>query len=305
MTNVFAQSAENWEVDFEVAYGDLHKFLIFLETISETIAYYEKEKSKFVEARDTDVWVINVHFNEKPNLQELQEKISQIAEIFEIPQPVLTLRQTEDVDWVKIVQENFKPFNVGEFLLYNEMHEKGLDFSGKIPIKMSAGRAFGTGEHETTAGCLLALLEQKNNFAKILDLGTGSGILAIAARRIWPDAQIMASDIDEESVKTAKGNFEQNEVFDVQIHVSDGYQAKEISQNGPYDLIISNILAQPLIEMAPDLAANLAINGMAILSGLMNYQEQEVIAAHEKAGLNLKSRKEHDGWSVLQFSKQV
>ena len=196
--------------------------------------------------------------------------------------------QTEMVssdDWLTENVIKFAPVEVAEFLVYG-IHEKEIDTHGKIGIKVYAATAFGS-EHQTTKGCLQAISDI-NRLAqvvpqKVLDVGTGSGILAIAAAKIWSEAQIVAVDIDNESVLVAAQNATDNDVEkQIRVALSDGYQADLVQQNAPYDVILANILARPLIAMVPDMAATLKKGGYAVISGFIEDQTDWVLGEHEK-----------------------
>jgi len=178
-------------------------------------------------------------------------------------------------DWVSEVQASFKPMRAGRFYIYGS-HIATPPPQGSVPIVMDAGAAFGTGEHETTAGCMEALdvLARKRHFHRIADIGTGTGILAIAAAKQWK-VPVIAVDLDPVAVRVSRGNVMDNRVRRwVQTEVSNGYQARHV--NGQYDLIIANILARPLMVMARDLRKHLAPGGVAVLSGLLGSQERQV-----------------------------
>jgi ribosomal protein L11 methyltransferase len=170
-----------------------------------------------------------------------------------------------------------------------------------IGLEIDAGMAFGTGRHETTKGCLLAVakLAKSRKFKKPLDVGTGTGILAFGVARLCK-VDVIAGDNDADAVRVAKENAALNQLSkQVRILKSDGYRAKAIRDNAPYDLVTANILANPLIELAPSLARVLAKDGRAVLSGLLNEQAKDVLAAHEAVGLALDFRLRLGDWSVL------
>lgn len=305
MSNVFEQSEFSWQIMFKCQYADIMKYVIYLESISETISYFEAEETKFVEPKSEDLWMISAHFTKRPNLEEIQQIINNIAQRFEIAKPLVKLEQIEDIDWVSKVQENFKPFKIGGFTIYNDLHANNVNLKKHRKIKMNAGRAFGTGEHETTSGCIEAMekLFKERKFNNIIDVGTGSGILAIAARKIWKKADIMATDIDGVSIETAIKNFEENEALNIQTIVARGLDHSKIADKAPFDLLIANILAIPLIEMAPAISENLASEGVAVLSGITDYQIDDLAQACEEQGLKLKETMIKQDWAVCVFEK--
>ena len=208
-------------------------------------------------------------------------------------------------DWLADNVIEFAPVDVAEFLVYG-IHEKNIDTKGKIGIKVYAATAFGS-EHQTTKCCLLGIsdIHKQIDFTpRVLDVGTGSGILSLAAAKIWPAAKIVAVDIDDESVAVTKQNAADNGV-ETQITAvySDGYQSKTVQDNAPYDIILANILARPLIAMAEDMAKYLKEGGYAVISGFIEDQVDWVIEAHEKFGLHLEKVYEADNWRAALLKK--
>ena len=178
---------------------------------------------------------------------------------------------------------------------------------GTIAFEIDAGLAFGTGQHATTSGCLAALdmLEQEGaSFANIADIGTGTGLLAFAALALWPGARCIATDIDAVAVDVARDNSVINGVRlgmqagELLLAVADGMESPLLAARAPFDLIIANILAGPLIEIAPDFAKALAPGGTVMLAGLLDTQADTVIAAYEELGLTLRNRGSGE-WPVL------
>jgi ribosomal protein L11 methyltransferase len=164
-----------------------------------------------------------------------------------------------------------------------------------IPIKIDAGRAFGTGEHATTKGCLEMISLLKTPPLKILDVGTGTGVLAIACKKLWKDAEIFATDIDEVAVEIAKENAGLN---DTNIKLAIKY-----SVDKSYDLIVSNILANPLIDMAGDFEKMLKIDGKLILSGFTKQQLQKLVETYSSFGFMLIDTISIDDWRIVLFTK--
>jgi ribosomal protein L11 methyltransferase len=207
-------------------------------------------------------------------------------------------------NWVLESRKGLPPLKAGPFFIHGE-HDRDKRPKKGIALEIDAGMAFGTGRHETTMGCLKALLRLKKTLKakRILDVGTGTGILAFAAWHLYRQP-VIAGDNDKDAVRVAKENAAINGLKQqVRIVASDGYKAKVIRDHAPYDLITANILANPLIMLAPDLARNLARGGRAVLSGLMNDQAKDVLAAHRKVGLELDFRLRLGQWSVLVLKK--
>lgn len=202
-------------------------------------------------------------------------------------------------DWLALNQLAFPPLAIGRFFVYGS-HYRGSVPAGRIGIRIDAATAFGTGEHASTRGCLLALadLAKRRPIRAPLDIGTGTGILAIAAakrlhRRVW------ASDSDPAAVAVARHNVRRNGVAPlVRLRIAPGYRGRE-PRRRQYDLVLANILARPLALMARDLGRTLAPGGRAVLSGLLVRQDNIVLAAHRGVGLRLERRIVVDGWSTL------
>jgi ribosomal protein L11 methyltransferase len=204
-----------------------------------------------------------------------------------------------DRDWLAENQLAFPPLRIGRFFVYGS-HYHGNVPAGAIGVMLDAATAFGTGEHPSTRGCLLALaaLARRRPIRHPLDIGTGTGILAIAAAKLLR-RPVLASDIDAGSVAVAQHNVGRNGVASlVRIARASGYRGRALRPHG-YDLIMANILARPLAVMAADLTRHLAPGGRAVLSGLLRRQEPIVLAPHRGLGLALEKRIVIDGWSTL------
>ena len=261
-----------------------------LEPFGEAISSFETDNG--------NGWLIEVIGQAKPNARDVATALKPLG------RHRATIDRVPDKDWLAESRKGLPEFRAGPFFFY------GSHFKGKVPrnligLEIDAGMAFGTGRHETTKGCLLAVakLARTRRFKKPLDVGTGTGILAFGIARLL-NVNVIASDNDADAVRVAKENAEVNKLArQVRILKSDGYRAKAIRDNAPYDLVTANILANPLIELAPDLARVLAKDGRAVLSGLLREQEKDVLQAHEAAGLALDFRLRLGDWSVLVLRK--
>jgi ribosomal protein L11 methyltransferase len=204
-------------------------------------------------------------------------------------------------DWVAESRKALPPISAGRFYLHGS-HVKGPVPRGRIALEIDAGAAFGTGRHETTRGCLLAmdrLARQGRRIRKVLDMGCGTGVLALAAAKLWPEI-VLAADNDPDAVRVARENVGVNALAGrVRVIRSAGYGATAIRRAAPFDLILANILARPLCRMAPSLARHLAPGGRAVLSGLLTSQALEVLQAHAQCGLALDFQRALGNWSVL------
>lgn len=202
-------------------------------------------------------------------------------------------------DWLAENRRAFPPVRVGRFFIHGS-HWRGRPPAGVLPIEIDAATAFGTGEHQSTAGVLLALdgLTRRRRFCRPLDIGTGSGVLAIAAAKTL-HRPVLASDIDPEAARVARHHVRRNGVAGrVRVVCAPGYRSRPVRRRR-YDLILANILARPLMLMGKDLARALAPGGVAILAGLLRRQETMVLAAHRPRRLRLERRIAIGGWSTL------
>jgi ribosomal protein L11 methyltransferase len=202
-------------------------------------------------------------------------------------------------DWLLENRRAFPPLRIAGFFVHGS-HWKGSAPAGTIAIEIDAATAFGTGEHPSTEGCLLALdsLARRRRFRRPLDIGTGSAILGIAAAKRLR-RRVLASDVDCAAVRVAAHHVRRNGLRgQVRVVCAPGYRSRAL-RGSDYDLIFANILARPLALMARDLGSAIAPGGVAILSGLLRRQEALVVAAHRAQGLALVRRIVIDGWSTL------
>lgn len=291
--------------------GDLpEKLSTALEDIAVSVFLHNRE------ATDGDNWTITLTTFGKPDAADILSRIDQVV----TEEGLAPLLDEKDIvaeklpekDWLRHVHENFPPIRTEKFFIYGS-HYTGEKPPGLIPLQIDAATAFGSGEHETTRGCLQALEYLRGSghaFANGLDMGCGSGILAIALIMLWPKASVAAVDIDPESITVTRRHAEMNGVAPlISAEAGDGYNTPLVAAAGPYDIVTANILANPLITMAPALVKSLRPGGYAILSGLLQRQRDEVVAAHEKYGLKL-LRVEEIGspetglWQALILQKQ-
>jgi ribosomal protein L11 methyltransferase len=237
--------------------------------------------------------------------QRLTDALQPLAEVFGFTLPALVLEPLPERDWVAESQRNLPPQTAGRFWVHGS-HVREAPPAGLIPLLVEASIAFGTGRHETTQGCLTALTDLADGGTAVrnaLDLGCGSGVLAMAIAKLWPAARVLAADNDAPSVGVTRENAELNAVPRIVALESEGYAAPALRAAAPFDLIAANILAAPLIQLAPELARHLAPGGRAILSGLLTTQAAEVIQAHEAQGLTLVAARGHGEWDTLLLRK--
>ena len=209
-----------------------------------------------------------------------------------------------EIDWVAQVRRELAPVEAGRFHLYGS-HDAHRVPEGRVALLIEAAMAFGTGHHGTTKGCLLALerlLQAGARKTSVADIGCGTAVLAMAAARVWPEAAVVASDIDPVAVEVAEANLSVNDMGGrVACHAAPGFDHPGLA--GPFDLIFANILMGPLIDLAPAVAAHLAPGGHAILSGLLSEQAEAVLAAYTAEGLALETRLDDGEWSTLTLKR--
>jgi ribosomal protein L11 methyltransferase len=248
--------------------------------------------------RPDGLWDVTVHFADPPDQASIRELVS-LAAGDDVARNI-TFDTVEAKDWVKASLEDLKPVPAGRFIVHGQ-HDRGRVPSNKLRIEIEAALAFGTGHHGTTRGCLLLLDHVLKAWypRRVLDLGTGTGVLAIAAAKAL-HGPVLASDIDPASARVARENARLNQTSDlVQIITATGFSAPQFARRGPFDLVLANILANPLRQLATPMARHLAPSGLVILSGLLNRQAAGVIAAYRTRGLVPLRHVRIDGWSSL------
>ncbi|HSZ94912.1 MAG TPA: 50S ribosomal protein L11 methyltransferase, partial [Bradyrhizobium sp.] len=247
-------------------------------------------------------WDITLHFGEAPDEARIRELV-RLAGGDEVARSV-RYDVVEAKDWVKATLEDLIPVHAGRFIVHGQ-HDRAKVPPNKLGIEIEAALAFGTGHHGTTRGCLMLLghVLKAHRPRRVLDLGTGTGVLAIAAAKALHD-QVLASDIDMLSVKVAAENARLNGVGPlVEVTWGSGFSAPRLRQRRPFDLVLANILANPLRQMATAMSAHLAGGARVILSGLLSAQAPSVIAAYRARGLVLEREIRIDGWSSLLLHK--
>jgi ribosomal protein L11 methyltransferase len=212
------------------------------------------------------------------------------------------IEQLSDEDWVTLSQAGLEPIREGRFIVHTEAHDVQSEPHERAFL-INAGRAFGTGHHHTTSGCL-AMLDQmaEREVRSVIDLGTGTGLLAFAARHLWPGARVIATDIDPVAVEVTAENARLNSVNGVELVVADGARSSEIAAAAPYELIIANILAGPLVAMAPEIAAIAAPSATIVLAGLLTNQAAKVRQAYAAVGCTVEEADERGDWTILRLT---
>ncbi len=236
------------------------------------------------DASRPDHWQMDAYFEGKPS-RDLLKQIAALVPSARARDP--RARPLPPQDWVSLSQAGFEPLVAGRFRVRTPDH---APLPGTIDLVIPAGLAFGTGQHATTAGCLVMLDAMRRRgaiFRDIFDLGTGTGLLAFAAMHLWPAARVTASDIDPVSIDVVRENAALNRVRGLHLVVADGLSHPSIVRRAPYDLVVANILAGPLIAMAPSIAAGVARGGTLLLAGLLDTQAAAVARAYRRQGMRL------------------
>lgn len=222
----------------------------------------------------------------------------------DFPDAIVVREIIPDIDWIAKSLEGLKPVRAGRFLVHGS-HDRDKVQPHDLAIEIDAGQAFGTGHHGTTAGCLevIETVVRSRKVRNALDLGTGSGVLAIAVRKMIK-VPVLATDIDPIAVRVARDNARRNKVVEgIDFRTAPGFHSTAFAQHAPFDLIIANILARPLIKMAPQLVQHLAKDGSVILSGILAAQRWKVISAYSGAGLSHVRTIWRNGWVTIHFTQ--
>lgn len=241
-------------------------------------------------------WRAEAYFEELPSNEDLETWMNSASDEAGIKTPDFSVNEIADKNWLEESFKSFPPISFGRYYIYGS-HITDEPPANRICLQIDAATAFGSGEHATTQGCLMALDEilQVKQPKKVLDLGCGSGILAMATFKVMDEKPfIEAVDIDPVAVEITTQNAVRNKT-DMLVFQSTGYE--NVGKN--YDLIFANILAAPLVEMAPDLEKHLAHGGYAILSGFLEEQKDWVQKAHEDVGLEIISYRQIKEWGTL------
>ncbi len=244
------------------------------------------------EDEDHDVWRIDAF----PTTTEEADGLT--AALANYPKLKTVVEKLADADWLAMALSGLPPVRAGRFFVYGA-HDMGRAPSNAVNLRIEAGAAFGTGHHGTTVGCLIAYndLIKSKRFARVLDVGAGTGVLAIAAARTGSKTAV-GTDIDAPSVRISRENAKLNKANARFVHAS-GLGHQLVRQDAPYDLVFANILAPPLVALSQDIKLALKPGGFAILSGLLRTQERRVLAAYLSKGFRLYRRIHRDAWATL------
>jgi ribosomal protein L11 methyltransferase len=244
-----------------------------------------------------DDWLIHAYLEHEPTPEE-------VAALASLGSGAPKVEALGEDDWVTMSQQGLQPIQAGRFTVHTPTYRPEPD---RVSFEIDAGLAFGTGQHATTSGCLAVLDQLERDgaqFSNVADIGTGTGLLAFAAMALWPDARCIATDIDPVAVDVARDNAAINSVAlghgpgELLLAVADGMDSPVLTARAPFDLLIANILAGPLIEFAPAFAGSVEQDGRIILAGLLDTQANNVIAAYAAAGCPLEYRSAGE-WPVV------
>lgn len=248
-----------------------------------------------------DAWQLEAWLERKPNAADK----AAITALFAGGAPKLIVEELADADWVTLSQQNVEPITEGPFHVRTPDHPAA---PGLRDFVIPASQAFGTGHHETTSGCLAMLGHMKAQglvVRNLADIGTGTGLLAFAGLHLWPRARATASDIDAVCGPVVAENAALNGFVlgdgpgKLAMVIAPGMEHPLLRAAAPYDLLIANILAGPLAELAPDFGKAVAPGGNVLLAGLLTAQEPTVRAAYTRAGFSLRARMQRGNWSIL------
>jgi ribosomal protein L11 methyltransferase len=247
---------------------------------------------------DVERWRLDAYSEAEPDaamIAAIRALVPSAADVEPLVEPLY------DEDWVTLSQAGLEPIREGRFVVHTSAHPVDPPAGGRAFL-IDAGRAFGTGHHATTSGCL-AMLDAlaDRRFANVIDVGTGTGLLAFAARHLWPDAQVMATDIDPMAIAVTRENAVANAVVGVDLIVADGALDGAITAAAPYDLITANVLAGPLVSMAPELAAIATPGATIVLAGLLETQRDQVVDAYAACGCTLLQADRRGDWTILKL----
>lgn len=249
-----------------------------------------------------DIWEASVYM-----MREDEDQVRvRVENALKTSFPAMTVEREviPDIDWVAKSLEGLKPVRAGRFLVHGS-HDRDRVRPGDIGIEIDAGQAFGTGHHGTTAGCLEVIdkVLRSRPVNNALDLGTGSGVLAIAVRKL-KNIPVLATDIDPIATRVAAENVRRNGIASgIVTKTAPGFHSTAFNDHGPFDLIIANILARPLIRMAPKLAEHLAPGGSVILSGILAEQRWKVLSAYNGAKLRHIRTIWRNGWVTIHLDR--
>jgi ribosomal protein L11 methyltransferase len=247
-------------------------------------------------------WTIDAYYEDEVEQPAILEIIGGLNDGLSI-----AIELVPDENWVAVSQAGLPPVPAGRFLIHGG-HDRDVGRLHRNSIEIDAGEAFGTAHHATTLGCLLAIdrITRQRAFARVLDLGCGTGVLAIAAARVLHAATITASDFDPEAVRVARENLHKNALAGrITVVAALGLAHPVLRRRGPFDLVVANILAGPLIDLAQEVARVIRPRGIIVLSGILQSQAAAVLAAYAAAGFARIRVDRLNGWVILTLDRRA
>jgi len=286
------QAAPGWRAEFVVPVAARGAFETLLESVATSVASIVEEEGR--------TWRIEAIGAGTPDFEAIRAALEAAAAAADIAVPTVVVETLPDVDWLARNRAQFPPVEAGRYFVHGSLYDGPVP-AERVTLRLDASIAFGSGSHETTRGCL-ALLDRfagDRHFRHPLDLGCGSGILAIAIAKTWR-VPVLAVDVETDAVRLTGENAGANGVAGLVTAVEGaGFAPAKVRRAAPFDLIVANILAEPLVEMAPDLGRFLAPGGAAVLSGLLVDQEVAVVEACRAVGLAVADRIALGTWPTL------
>ena len=294
-----SQLKDIFKISFNTQYKNINIFEEFFAEKANASSVYEIE-SKTIESQPNDIWCFETYYNIKVDFTSIKNEIQKFAEFnnLEIIDDIF-VEEIKNQDWVTLYQNQLSPIQTEQFYICTKLHQDKCP-KDKALILIEASRAFGTGNHETTFGCIEALEYLADIKAdKILDIGTGSGILSFVVEKLWNKAEIFACDIDEVSIEIAKENARFNN-SNVQFYQNTPENILLVSHNNnKFDLVISNILALPLIQLSNQISNLTNKTAYLILSGFLDSQTEDVKSAYKKIGFEVNKIIHKNSWVIL------
>lgn len=267
--------------------------LVFSELLDSVATSHQRD--------DNGDWHIEALFEYAPDAAVIDSLLAPLYQQQGItPVPIIVV-PVETRDWLAENRAAFPPLHIGQFWIYGS-HVTQPQPPASLPLLIDAALAFGSGTHPTTEGCLRAMQMIRNSAPRrVLDMGCGSAILAMAGARLWPSCQIVAADNDPVAVRVAARNRALNAISPAKMRlaVSHGFGSRIVCNQAPYDLVLANILAGPLSRMAPDLVPRLAPDSWLILSGILNRQARSVEVAYRAQNMRVWHRICLGDWTTI------
>ncbi|MBM85450.1 MAG: 50S ribosomal protein L11 methyltransferase [Rhodospirillaceae bacterium] len=288
-----------WQVSIEAPKDDALLVADSIEDLVDSVSAFEVEGNL--------TWIVTAFAMHCPDHTAILDAVAHAARASGIKAPEVDISLLPTIDWLAQNRQSFPAMRYGQFLVHGSLSERTVS-PNLLRIEVDAGRAFGSGTHGSTEGCLRALERLSRSCVprRVLDLGCGSGILSIAAVRLWPWVSVLAVDIDVHAVKTTRENARRNRVArQLTIRCIAGYPRADRRFRRKCDLVVANILAVPLIDMASDAVQWVRPGGYVVLSGLLVHQERAVERAYRRHGFVVEHRRHIQGWSTLTMNRKV